>query len=106
VVGVFSARGRLTSVVDLHAFFGLPPLNHSDKSKIIVVAIDDLEVGLLADEVIDVLTVFKDDLDAALTTHADPQAEFIYGITADMLVVLELNKLLSDNRLIIQEEHT
>ena len=104
VVGVFSARGRLISVVDLRAFLGLPGLSRLRESKIIIVATDDLEVGLLADEVTDVLTIFKDDLEPPLTIQMGSRAEFTQGIAPEMLVVLNLNALLNDKNLIIQEE--
>jgi purine-binding chemotaxis protein CheW len=104
VVGVFSARGRLISVVDLRAFFGLPRLTLSDESKIIVTAAGDLEVGLLADEVVDVQPIFRDELEPALTTQIGSRADFTQGIAPGMLVVLDLENLLRDKRLIVQEE--
>ena len=115
VAGVFSARGRILSVIDLSAFFELPAIKQSAQTKIIVVADSDLsagnmqrnnilEVGILADEVADVVTILKEDIQPPLTTHTGLRAEYIQGITSDLLVVLNLDALLSDHRLIIQEE--
>ena len=103
VAGVMSARGRLISVIDLPAFFGLPKLNRSSSSKIIVVAAGDgtgLELGLLTDDVTDVVTIFKDDLETSLTA----QAEYMRGIAPGMFGVLNLDVLLSSERLLVQEE--
>jgi chemotaxis signal transduction protein len=63
-----------------------------------------LEMGILADEVSDVVTVFKADIESPLITQASVPSEHLQGITADMLVVLNLNALLGDQRLIVQEE--
>jgi purine-binding chemotaxis protein CheW len=118
VAGVFSARGRILSVIDLAAFFELPRparvKGEASPAKIIVVANDDasgkraagpmVEVGILADEVADVVTIFKQDIQPPLAAHSGVRAEYIQGLTADLLVVLNLNTLLSDKRLIIQEE--
>lgn len=112
VAGVFSARGRILSVVDLRAFMGLPALKLTEQTKIIVVTNTDagsdtayLELGILADEVTDVTTIFEEDIQPPLiTTQTGLRAEYIRGVTAKMLVVLNLNSLLSDKRLIIQEE--
>ena len=115
VAGVFSARGRILSAIDLCAFFDLPAIGHSNQTKIIVVANADvnstattsgeaLEVGILADEVADVTTIYKEDIQPPLTTHTGVRADYIRGITSDLLVVLNLDTLLSDKRLIIQEE--
>jgi purine-binding chemotaxis protein CheW len=114
VAGIFSARGRLISVIDLRVFLGLSTLSSLSphewreqgkvtQAKVIVVAAADLEVGLLADEVADVITIFKDELEPALTTQMGSQAEFSQGIAPGMLVVLNLNSLLGDKRLIIHE---
>lgn len=121
VAGVFSARGRLISVIDLRAFLALPPSGlglpilsstslpelqgsgRASQTKIVVVATADLEIGLLADEVADVLTIFKDELEPMLTTQLGGHAEFAQGIAPGMLLVLNLNNLLSDKRLIVHE---
>lgn len=112
VVGVFSARGRILSVVDLRAFMGLPPVGLSDQTKIIVVTNTDqssetagMEIGILADDVADVTTIFKDDIEPPLATaHVSARAEYVLGISPEMLVVLDLNVLLGDQQLIVYEE--
>ena|SRR5688572_8630562 len=110
VVGIFSARGRLISVIDLRLFLGLPSSldagrkGKASETKIIVVATDDLEVGLLADDVSEVLTVFKDELEPALTSQMGNRTESTLGIGPGMLVALNLKELLSDKRLIVSEE--
>ncbi len=111
VAGVFSARGRLLSIVDLRAFMGLSAIELTDQTRIIVVTNTDrtsetagMEIGILADDVDDVVTTFKDDIEPPLTTHSSAQTDYIEGVTTDMLVVLNLNALLSDKRLIVKEE--
>ena len=112
VVGVFSARGRLLSIIDLHAFLGLPKITLNKDSKIIVVTSNDqthssdgqFEIGLLADEVEDVLTIFEDDLNPMLANQLDGQAEYTLGITVDMLIVFNLGALLKNKRLLVNEE--
>jgi len=112
VVGVFSARGRLLSVIDLHAFLCLPKASLTNHSNIIVIASEDqgmgskdeMELGLLADEVENVLTLFENELTPMVSSLNDSQVEFTLGVTADMLVVLNLEALLNNKRLIIHEE--
>ena len=117
VAGVFSARGRIMSVIDLRTFLGLPTRTNGprpvevDQTKIIVVINTDstsetaqMEIGILADEVTDVCTVFIEEIEPPLTTQASIRANHIRGVTADLLVVLDLNALLSDKQLIIKDE--
>jgi purine-binding chemotaxis protein CheW len=113
VAGVFNARGRILSVIDLRAFFGLPTPAVNDgtmrapaQTKIIVVTNTDsisetacMEIGILADEVDDVITIFKEELAPPLTTHGRAQIKY-----QQMLLVLNLETLLSDKQLIIYEE--
>ena len=99
VVGISNARGRLISVIDLHAFWGLPPLTCLDRSKIIVAALADLEVGLLADNVSEMTSVSKDDLEPVLLGQDD----HLQGITDKMLMILDLPAVFSDPRFIINE---
>lgn len=113
VVGVFSARGRLVSVIDLRAFFGLTTKAPDSNTKIIVLADpqQNMEVGILADSVTDVITIFKDELEPALNadignreSDIGHRARFTQGITSDMTVVLNAAALLRDKDLIVQEE--
>ena len=107
VAGVFSARGRILSVLDLRPFFGLAVDEISNQTKIIVVSNTDdtqpMTLGLLADNVINVITLFEDDIGLPLTTHTGVNGEYLQGITPDMVAILNLNILLSDERLIIHE---
>jgi purine-binding chemotaxis protein CheW len=117
VAGVFSARGRIISVIDLQAFLGLSDSGGSgsdkpekDQAKIIVVSNNDftatayIEVGILVEEVTDVVTLFEKDIEPPLTTHTGAHPEYLRGITADMLAVLNLDAILNDNQLIVSEE--
>jgi purine-binding chemotaxis protein CheW len=117
VAGVFSARGRILSVIDLRAFLGLPaPIKGQgqpevDQARIIVVTNTNLtsetpqmEIGILTDDVIDIYAVFSEEIEPPLTTQAGLKGNYIRGVTADLLVVLELNALLSDKQLIIKDE--
>ncbi|MDM8530984.1 chemotaxis protein CheW [Anaerolineales bacterium HSG25] len=111
VVGVYSARGRILSVVDLHAFWGMSANNPTEGSKIIAVTNtnpnaenSDMELGLLADQVEDVVTIFKDTIDTSFINRSNNSADYMYGITSELLEVIDLNGLLDDKRLVINEE--
>ena len=55
--GVINLRGAVLPVMDLATRMGLPPVEPSARSVIIVVRIDQRLVGLLVDAVSDILTV-------------------------------------------------
>jgi purine-binding chemotaxis protein CheW len=49
VAGIIHVRGRVVPVVDLRARFGLPPLEWSLDSRVVVIDLAGRTVGLLAD---------------------------------------------------------
>lgn len=110
VVGVLNSHGRLLSVIDIHTWWGLPPAQLSPNSQIIVVALEgeqpdqNLELGLLVDEVTRVFPVFQESLMPVLTTQPHNVARFVRGIVLEAVTVLDLKTLLSDEQLIVQEE--
>ncbi|HRL11421.1 MAG TPA: chemotaxis protein CheW [Aggregatilineales bacterium] len=91
--GVVNLRGQIISVLDLTAFFDLPP--DVDAGELIVVAAANLELGLLARHVEDVQTVPRS------TLKPLDSIRWALGVTAEQLVVLDIQQLLMDERLII-----
>ena len=49
VAGIVHVRGRVVPVVDLRVRFGLPPIELSLDSRVVVVELAERTVGLLAD---------------------------------------------------------
>jgi len=60
VAGLVQIRGRVIPVIDLRARFGLPPVERSIDSRVIVVADGQRHVGLLADSARQVVRIAAD----------------------------------------------
>src|SRR5688572_24530296 len=60
VAGLVQIRGRVIPVIDLRARFGLPPVERTLDSRVIVVAAGTRHVGLLADSARQVLRIEAD----------------------------------------------
>ncbi len=104
VAGIVNLRGRILSVVDLHRFLGLEYTATGEEARVIAVHAAGLEVGLLASEVRAVRTMRLDDLQPALPTTTRVAAGYTRGVAADMVVLLDLEALLSDRRMVVHEE--
>lgn len=102
--GMVNVRGRITPVIDIKKFFDLPDAGLTDLHCIIVVRGSDVEFGLLADVVEGVRSIPVGSLQASLPTLTGIRADYLKGVTADRLVVLELDRLLTDPRIIVHEE--
>ena len=64
VLGVMTLRNRLLPLVSLRRMFDLPPQEASEHSRIVVVALGSASVGIVMDNVNEVLRVAKSEVDA------------------------------------------
>jgi len=104
VLGIVNVRGRILPVLDLKKFFELPEEGLTDLHRIILVHGNDLELGLLADVIAGVRTIPVERLQASLPTLTGIRAEYLKGVTAERLVVLDLDRILADPKIIVHEE--
>lgn len=104
VRGIVNVRGRITPVIDIKKFFDLPDQGLTDLHCVILLRGNDLELGLLADVIVGVRTIPPGSLQPTLPTLTGIRAEYLKGVTAQRLVVLDLDRLLTDPKIIVQEE--
>jgi purine-binding chemotaxis protein CheW len=104
VLGIVNVRGRILPVLDLKKFFDLPELGLTDLHRIILVQGSDLEFGLLADVIVGVRSVPADSLQPSLPTLTGIRAEYLKGIGEDRLVVLDVERILADPKIIVHQE--
>jgi purine-binding chemotaxis protein CheW len=104
VMGLINIRGRIVSVNDIRRFFDLPIKGLSDLNRVIVVQTPRMELGILADRIIGVRSVQADALQTSLPTLTGIRAEYLRGIALDGLIVLDVEKMVSDTKLIVNEE--
>ena len=64
VLGVMTLRSRLLPLVNLRSMFGLPHRDLDEKSRIVVLTLNGLSVGVVVDAVSEVLRVSKSGVDA------------------------------------------
>jgi purine-binding chemotaxis protein CheW len=104
VLGIVNVRGRILPVLDLKKFFDLPEKGLTDLHRIILVGGNDLELGLLADTIVGMRSVPAGDLQPALPTLMGVRGDYLKGVTAERLVVLDLARILADPQIIVHEE--
>jgi len=104
VVGVINIRGSIYSVIDIRGFFGVQKQDLTDSTKVILVNAAGLEVGILADDVKGATSLPLSEIKAALAAQAATKDEYVQGVTKDMLIILNLEALLKDERIIVHQE--
>lgn len=104
VVGVINIRGAIYSVVDIRQFLGVQKQEVTDLTKVILVDAAGLEVGILADDVSESMSVAMAEIKPSLAAQATIKEEYIQGVTKDMLIILNLDTLMRDERIVVHEE--
>lgn len=103
VRGIINVQGRIVSLLDLKSILGLPDTGVSPTSSVIILQSPGLEFGLLADEILGLASIPISSIQTSLPTLTDVRAEYLKGVTAEGLVLLDAGKLLSDKKLVIDE---
>jgi purine-binding chemotaxis protein CheW len=104
VLGIVNVRGRIVPVLDIKKFFDLPEKGLTDLHRIILVGGNELELGLLADVIVGVRSIPVESLQASLPTLTGIRSEYLKGVTAERLVVLDLDGILTDPKIFVHEE--
>jgi purine-binding chemotaxis protein CheW len=104
VLGLINIRGQILSVIDIRRFFDLPVKGLSDLNRVMVIETPKMEMGILADRIIGVRRVPQDTLQPSLPTLTGIRADYLRGISSDGLVVLDVQKMVSDPKLVVNEE--
>jgi purine-binding chemotaxis protein CheW len=106
VLGIVNVRGEILSVIDLKKFFELPEKGLTDLNKVIVLQSDNMLFGILADAIVGVRRIPLTDIQPSLPTLTGVREDYLRGVTAERLVVLDADKLLADEGIVVQEQVT
>jgi purine-binding chemotaxis protein CheW len=104
VLGIINLRGEMLSVIDIKKFFDLPEKGLTDLNKVIVLESEDMVFGIVADAISGVRRILRANIQPSLPTLTGIREEYLQGVTAERVVVLDAEKLLHDEKLIVQEQ--
>lgn len=104
VLGIVNVRGEILSVIDIKKFFGLPEKGLTDLNKIIVFRSGNMFFGILADAVAGVRRIPVSGIQPSLPTLTGIRAEYLKGVTPERTVILDAEKLLTDEKIVVQEQ--
>lgn len=106
VRGIVNVRGRILSVIDIKRFFEIPEQGLTDLNQVIVLSDRTMKFGILADRIIGVRWLSLADIQGPLPTLTGIRADYLKGITAGRLVVLDAKKLLADRSIVVEQDVT
>ena len=100
VEGVINLRGHIVPILDLRKRFDLEVKVEQQSSKILIVEIDRNLVGMIVDNVSEVMRFFADDIEKAPPVFASNiDSQYVQGVAKiedRLIVLLDVRKLLSN----------
>lgn len=102
IKGIINLRGRVIGIVDLRHKFGLPEVEETSETCIIVVEVSALDspmtFGIIVDSVSEVIDVQESDIEDPPTFGSQIQTDFIRGlgkIGGKVKILLDIDRVLS-----------
>lgn len=107
IVGVMNLRGDILTLVDVRRALKMPLSGARTAGKCIVVQIEDLRVGVMANEVFEVICLQPMDVAPVSAAMHSMNEEYLKGAVpygGKMLSILNLAKILTQGDLVVNEE--
>ncbi|WP_246625029.1 chemotaxis protein CheW [Fictibacillus nanhaiensis] len=102
VKGVINLRGVVTPIIDLRSRFDIEESDYTDTTRIIIVSVGTIEVGLIVDSANDVIDIDTAAIEPPPEVVGGVDAEYIKGVAKidkRLLVLLDLEKVLNPEKL-------
>ena len=98
IVGMFNLRGLVIPVMDLRKKFNMSDEERHEFSVIIIVDVENKNIGLTVDAVSDVIFVKEDEMQDTSELAVNVDTKFIKGVAKtkdEMIILLDIDYLLS-----------
>ncbi|MBY5869830.1 chemotaxis protein CheW [Rhizobium leguminosarum] len=100
MVGIINLRGVVIPTIDLCRKLGMPSSEATERSAIVVAEVHGKPIGLLVDQVTDMLSINADDLQQAPEIVSSPDRSYCEGIIthqSGMICFLSLTRMFTDD---------
>jgi purine-binding chemotaxis protein CheW len=97
IKGVTNLRGTVLPVIDLRIRFGMEIQNDTKQTRVIIVTMGDIKVGLMVDGVSEVLRISDESIEPLPPMVNSVNSDFLKGIVRledRLIILLEVEKVL------------
>lgn len=105
IIGIINLRGDFITIVDIKQFLSIPKTNITEKTKIIVTATENIQVGILVDDVFGIENIsnekFSHNTQSKYEKNKFTSAEIMFN--DKVMCMFDLKKFLEDERLLIED---
>jgi purine-binding chemotaxis protein CheW len=111
VKGVINLRGKVIPVIDLRLKFGLPSMEYTERTCIIVIEVSQevgyILIGILVDSVSEVLNIKGTDIEDTPNFGARLNTDFILGMAksgGSIKILLDIDKVMNADEVAVLEK--
>jgi len=98
ILGVINLRGKVISIMDLRARFGMRAAEQVAEACIIVVQVGGVQIGLFVDRVSEVLDIPEDEIEDAPSFSVEIDTDYILGVAKSngrVKLLLDIDRVLA-----------
>ncbi|KTD87571.1 chemotaxis protein CheW [Paenibacillus etheri] len=104
IKGVINLRGVVIPVIDLRGRFGIEEVEQTDQSRVIIVSVNEMEVGFIVDSANDVIDLNRDSIDTPPDVVGGIKAKYLDGVAKigeeRLLIMLNLSEVLNKGEIV------
>lgn len=107
VKGVINLRGVITPIIDLRSRFNLNETPYTDLTRLIIVFLDGMDVGMIVDRAHDIIDVPINEIESPPEVVGGIKADYLRGVAKvkdRLYILLNLNKVLNLEELLQLEK--
>jgi len=100
IKGIINVRSKVLPVVSIRSRFGRAEIPYNEHTCTIIVYIDDVQVGIIVDEVLEVLSVSQKHIaksPESISVNSNRFIKYLLEMPDGIKLVLDINKLVYDN---------
>jgi Chemotaxis signal transduction protein len=106
--GVINLRGKVIPVIDLRLKFSMPEEVHTQETCVIVVEVNNAQIGIIVDSVSEVLDIKSTAIEDAPSFGQGIDTDFIMGLgktKEKIIILLDIDEVLSSEGVEMVKQH-
>ncbi len=99
IEGIINLRGKIIPIIDLKKRFALGPTDDVQEKRSIIIDLEGQIIGVIVDEVNEVLRLAEDKIEAPPTAISGITAEYLSGVgklANRLLIILDVEKIFNE----------
>lgn len=93
IKGLINLRGSIKSLVDINLLLNIK--SHKEQNNIIILKVDEEEIGITVDEVEEVLEIGEEKLQKFETQNTEAYIKGIVNLNGKILTIIDIEKLIN-----------